>query len=158
MTDFPPNRQTALERTDAIDPARYARTCNHLDGAVSRLSPYLTHGVVSVPEVIARLATRGIRPDDRIVMELAWREYWQHAWRHLGKAIFDGRQPLPASGHCHYAAEVPADVRQARSGVCRSSMPRCGHCTTAATCTTMPACGWPRIWCICARPTGATSA
>jgi deoxyribodipyrimidine photo-lyase len=77
----------------------------------------LTHGVVSVPEVIARLATRGIRPDDRIVMELAWREYWQHAWRHLGKAIFDGRQPLPASGHCHYAAEVPADVRQARSGV-----------------------------------------
>jgi deoxyribodipyrimidine photo-lyase len=91
MTDFPPNRQTALERTDAIDPARYARTCNHLDGAVSRLSPYLTHGVVSVPEVIARLATRGIRPDDRIVMELAWREYWQHAWRHLGKAIFDGR-------------------------------------------------------------------
>ena len=117
MTDFPPNRQTALDRVDAIDPARYARTRNHLDGAVSRLSPYLTHGVVSVPEVIARLAARGARPDDKIVMELAWREYWQHAWRHLGEAIFDSRQPLPASGHGHYAAEVPTDVREARSGV-----------------------------------------
>lgn len=117
MTDFPPDQQTALERIDAIDPARYARTRNHLDGAVSKLSPYLTHGVVSVPEVIAHLAARGARPDDKIVMELAWREYWQHAWRHLGDAIFDSRQPLPASGDCHYAAEVPADVRQARSGV-----------------------------------------
>ena len=117
MTDFPPTRQAALDRVDAIDPARYARTRNHLDGAVSKLSPYLTHGVVSVPEVIETLAARGARPDDKIVMELAWREYWQHAWRHLGEAIFDSRQPLPASGHGCYAAEVPADVREARSGV-----------------------------------------
>ena len=117
MTDFPPDRQAALDRVETIDPARYARTRNHLDGAVSRLSPYLTHGVISVPEVITRLSARGARPDDKIVMELAWREYWQHAWRHLGEAIFDSRQPLPASGHGHYATEVPADVRQARSGV-----------------------------------------
>jgi deoxyribodipyrimidine photo-lyase len=117
MTDFPPTRQAALDRAEAIDPARYARTRNHLDGAVSRLSPYLTHGVVSVPEVIARLTARGARPDDKIVMELAWREYWQHAWRHLGEAIFDSRQPPPAGAGFDYATEVPADVRQARTGV-----------------------------------------
>ena len=117
MTDFPPTRQAALDRVEAIDPARYARTRNHLDGAVSRLSPYLTHGVVSVPEVIARLTERGARPDDKIVMEMAWREYWQHAWRHLGEAIFGSRQPPPAAACVHYATGVPADVQQARSGV-----------------------------------------
>jgi deoxyribodipyrimidine photo-lyase len=113
-----PTREEAFARIDAIDPAAYARTRNALDGAVSGLSPYLTHGIVSMPEVVARLCARHPRLgwDDKIVFELAWREFWQHVWRHRRAAILeDLRGPAPWPGG--YAAEVPADVREARTGV-----------------------------------------
>lgn len=112
---FEPTPAAAHARIDALDPARYARTRNHLDGAVSRLSPYLTHGLVDVPSVIARLGQRhALTPADKIVFELAWREYFHHLWRHWGDGILSARRPAPAA---RYAAEVPADVREGRTGV-----------------------------------------
>ena len=51
-------RETALSKIDAVNLAQYARTRNALDGRVSRLSPYMTHGVTDVPEVISRLISR----------------------------------------------------------------------------------------------------
>lgn len=38
-------------RLERIDPARYGATRNHLDGAVTRLSPYIRHGVLTLAEV-----------------------------------------------------------------------------------------------------------
>jgi deoxyribodipyrimidine photo-lyase len=47
----------------AIDPARYGATRNHLEGAVTRLSPYIRHGVLTLAEVrdavFARLEALG---------------------------------------------------------------------------------------------------
>lgn len=113
---FPPSRAAALARIATIDPPAYERTRNHLHGAVTRLSPYLTHGVVSVPEVIGSVLARGGRMSDKIVFELGWREYWQHAWRHLGEGIFRSTRAEPAREEA-YATTVPADVLQARCGV-----------------------------------------
>jgi len=48
---FEPHAHAAKERLDAFRPFDYSQTRNHLQGAVSMLSPYLTHGVLSVPEV-----------------------------------------------------------------------------------------------------------
>lgn len=113
--DFEPTLQAALARIDAIRPGVYARTRNHLDGAVTRLSPYLTHGFVDVPQVVERLSQRvALSADDKIVFELAWREYFHHLWHHWREGIFEPRRPPPASG---YAAAVPDDVRAARTGV-----------------------------------------
>ena len=50
---FPPTLSAAQQRLAAVVPADYARTRQALDGAVSRLSPYLTHGLLSLPEVWA---------------------------------------------------------------------------------------------------------
>lgn len=113
---FPPTRAEALARIAAIDIAAYERTRNFLDGAVTRLSPYITHGVVSVPEVIESVLARGARERDKIVFELAWREYWQHAWRHLGDDIFRSTRAEPAPADA-YAAALPADLLEARTGV-----------------------------------------
>jgi deoxyribodipyrimidine photo-lyase len=113
---FPPSRDAALARVAAIDIAAYERTRNRLDGAVTHLSPYLTHGVLTVPEVIASLQARGAQPRDKIVFELAWREYWQHVWRHLGDGIFRSTRAEPARPDC-YDVALPADVIEARSGV-----------------------------------------
>ena len=48
---FPGGRRAAEARLAAIDPARYGASRNHLDGAVTRLSPYIRHGVLTLAEV-----------------------------------------------------------------------------------------------------------
>ena len=53
---FPPTRAAALQRIAAVRPAAYARSRNHLGGAVTRLSPYLTHGITCATEVAATVA------------------------------------------------------------------------------------------------------
>ncbi|WP_232417813.1 FAD-binding domain-containing protein [Methyloversatilis thermotolerans] len=112
---FEPTLDEALRRVDAIEPGRYARTRNALDGAVTRLSPYVTHGFIDIPGVIARLSRRhALTTDDKLVFELAWREYFQHVWRHLDEGVFEDRRPPPAS--C-YGEVLPDDVRAARTGV-----------------------------------------
>ncbi len=44
-------RRAAEARLAMIDPARYGASRNHLDGAVTRLSPYIRHGVLTLAEV-----------------------------------------------------------------------------------------------------------
>ena len=108
-------REQALARIDALDVHEYERSRNFLDGHVSRLSPFLTHGITDVPEVIARLTARdALRGNDKFLFELAWREYFHHAWRILGEDIWLGQKPPPASA---YAQEMPADVLAAATGI-----------------------------------------
>lgn len=115
--DFAPTREAALARLSAFDPQAYARTRNHLDGTVSRLSPYITHGLVSVPEVWAAVSDRHrIDTTHRFAIELGWREYFHHAWRHDGEAIFQSLHPgpLPDAAYCD---GMPDDVLSARTGI-----------------------------------------
>jgi deoxyribodipyrimidine photo-lyase len=112
---FPPSRDAALARLAAADVDAYGRRRNHLDGPVTRLSPYLTHGVISTREAVDRLLADGATLGSKLVFELAWREYWQHVWRHLGVGILrDIRRPL---SRAEYAQALPRDVIEARTGL-----------------------------------------
>jgi len=108
----------ARARLDAVRPAEYARTRNHLDGTVTRLSPYLTHGMLTLPEVLDSVLKRQpqLPVQHKLVYELAWREYFHHVWQHEGDAIFESLHegPLPEDA---YGRELPADIREARTGV-----------------------------------------
>ena len=53
-----PTLAAAHARIAAVRPAAYARTRNAIDGAVTGLSPYITHGFVSLHDVLAGVATR----------------------------------------------------------------------------------------------------
>jgi deoxyribodipyrimidine photo-lyase len=113
--EFPPTREAALLRVKGMNLARYAQTRNALDGAVSRLSPYITHGLISVPEVLAQVAKGGaIGWSDKFAFELGWREYFHHAWSRLGEDIWKPRHPAPAR---EYQQHLPDDIRQAATGV-----------------------------------------
>jgi deoxyribodipyrimidine photo-lyase len=46
---FEPTPAAAQARLAAVLPAEYARTRNHLDGAVTRLSPYITCSTATWP-------------------------------------------------------------------------------------------------------------
>jgi osmoprotectant transport system permease protein len=57
LDTFPPTRQAALARVGAVRPGDYARSRNAIEGAVTGLSPYITHGLISLPEVLAGVRT-----------------------------------------------------------------------------------------------------
>jgi deoxyribodipyrimidine photo-lyase len=117
LEDFEPTRQAAIERVQAARPSAYADSRNHLQGAVTRLSPYLTHGFVSLPEVITMLRERhAVGARHKLVFELAWREYFRDVWRHDGDAILESLHPGPLPDEA-YARALPADVREARTGL-----------------------------------------
>jgi deoxyribodipyrimidine photo-lyase len=110
-----PSRTAALARLAAVDAQAYARSRNFLHGAVTRLSPYLTHGLLTVSEVFQHLAQRHpFSWQDKLVFELAWRTYFHHTWHCLGNEIWQPRHPPPAP---RYAQAMPQDVLQGATGV-----------------------------------------
>jgi deoxyribodipyrimidine photo-lyase len=114
---FPPTRAAALERIAAVHPASYARSRNAIDGAVSGLSPYITHGFVGLQEVLAGVAARHpLEVQHKFVYELGWRAFFRHVWQHRGKGILQSLQegPMPDDA---YATVLPLDIRQAQTGV-----------------------------------------
>ncbi len=114
---FAPTCAAAQARIAAVRPAAYARTRNAIDGAVSGLSPYITHGFVSLTDVLTGVAARhALDAQHKFVYELGWRAYFRHVWQHRGEGILRSLHegPLPEDA---YAREVPADLREGRTGV-----------------------------------------
>ncbi len=116
LSNFEPTVAGAKQRLHAIQPFHYAKTRNALDGAVTRLSPYITHGILTVPQAIAYLLSKHrLNFDDKIIFEFAWREFFHHAWNHLGDAILsDVREPCWLG---KYSNLVPPDVIAGTTGV-----------------------------------------
>jgi deoxyribodipyrimidine photo-lyase len=119
LQHFPPTDAAARARLAAVRPGEYARTRNHLEGAVTQLSPYLTHGLLSLPQVLHGVLQRHGRELDvhhKFVYELGWRAFFHHVWAHRGAGILQSLHegPLPDTA---YAREVPADVRAGCTGV-----------------------------------------
>ncbi|MGC8508909.1 MAG: FAD-binding domain-containing protein, partial [Thiomonas sp.] len=72
--DFAPTCDAALARLAAVRPQAYAQSRNHLRGAVTRLSPYLTHGFLHLHQVVGDLQRRhGLGLDHKLLQELGWR-------------------------------------------------------------------------------------
>ena len=111
-----PTLCAAKARIAAVRPADYARTRNALDGAVSGLSPYITHGFVTLPEVLAGVAAReALGVQHKFVYELGWRAYFRHVWQHRAEGIFESLHPGPLPDAA-YARVLPADIRQGCTG------------------------------------------
>jgi deoxyribodipyrimidine photo-lyase len=81
------------------------------------LSPYLTHGLLTVPDVadhVYKVHRMGVQ--HKFIFELAWREYFQHVHEQLGDDIrhniHEGVLPDDA-----YSQSLPEDVRVGATGV-----------------------------------------
>ncbi len=114
-------RRAALALLDAIDPASYARSRNFLAGAVTRLSPYLRHGVVSLAEVRDRVLDVVRTPEDaeKLVNELAWRDYWQRLYFELGEDIWTDLEPYKTGWAADsYEDVLPEDVLSSGTELC----------------------------------------
>lgn len=94
---FPTDYKSIIERLENIDPIKYARTRNFIDGHVTYLSPYISRGVISLQQVLQQVLKR-YKPYEieKFIQELAWREYWQRVWQSIGDTIFtDIKQQQP---------------------------------------------------------------
>ena len=105
--EFPTNLAEVYQRIDQFDPEQYARTRNFITGGVSYLSPYLSRGFITVPQVVKRLKDRGIGLEqaEKFIQELAWREFYTRTWFQKGDAIFE-------------------DIRHPQEGIERLGIPR----------------------------------
>jgi deoxyribodipyrimidine photo-lyase len=108
----------ALRQLDALT---YGRDRSHLDGHVSRLSPYLNHGVLTLGEVRgAALAQAPQTAPSRVwkyVNELSWHDYFTRVYAEIGNLVWQDLHPyqtgLPASA---YARDLPTDIGDAATG------------------------------------------
>ena len=87
---FPTNYDSIVERIDNINPVKYAKTRNFINGDVTYLSPYLSRGVISVQQIKESVLQKGFKPYEieKFLQELAWREYYQRVWQVKKELIF----------------------------------------------------------------------
>jgi len=107
----------ALEtRLAAIHVMNYGKTRNHLNGSVTCLSPYLTHGFLSLAEAVESIRRhQALEPSDKLFSEFAWREFFHHVWSRLEEGIFQSIRPGIQA--VVYQDELPIDVIETRTGL-----------------------------------------
>jgi deoxyribodipyrimidine photo-lyase len=119
ISDTVGGRSTALAVLRRINPVRYAATRNRLDGAVTRLSPYIRHGCLTLAEVRDHVLARATREQaDKLLSELAWRDYYQRVYELLGEGLWRDIEAYKTGlGAGDYAPGLPPDVRAGATGL-----------------------------------------
>jgi deoxyribodipyrimidine photo-lyase len=114
------DRAVLDSRLDQVDPRRYAASRNRVDGAVTGLSPWIRHGIVTLA-AIRDLALRRVdwpEQAEKLVSELAWRDYWQRVHAELGERIWSDLEPWKTGWRASdYADHLPPEVEAGTSGL-----------------------------------------
>jgi deoxyribodipyrimidine photo-lyase len=119
ISDFRGGRAHARRHLERLDPAKYGSTRNHLEGAVTRLSPYIRHGVIS-PNTVrdAALEREAPRQAEKFIQQLAWREYWHRLHREFPDHIWQDVEAYKTGFRpSDYTDELPDDIAEGRTGV-----------------------------------------
>ena len=110
VTDY----KSILEKIDQIDPLKYGRSRNYVDGAVTYLSPYISRGVISTRQVLENVLEKGYKiPEiESFVKELCWRDYFQRVGqvKDLNRDIKQIQHPV--SNH-----EIPIQILNTSTGI-----------------------------------------
>lgn len=117
---FRGGREAAVTALAGIDPAAYARSRNHVTGRVTRLSPWIRHGVLSLAEVRDAALARVANPEqaEKLISELGWRDYWRHVHYAIGTRLHENLEPPAAvSRVLQQVDRMPPDVLEARTGL-----------------------------------------
>lgn len=116
MPTFPTKYDDILKRVASINPVNYGKSRNYIDGAVTYLSPYISRGVISTKYVYEQILKQGHKTwmAQKLVQELAWRDYWQQVWIAKGILINSDlkQEQLAVSNH-----KIPAAIVHAKTGI-----------------------------------------
>ena len=115
---LPGGRTEALRRLRGYDAVAYGRTRNFVDAPVSRLSPYLRHGMISAVEVRDHLKAEF--PNDparteEFLRQLAWRDFFDKVLAWHGRGLDDDlEEPKHAVAR---STRIPLDVANGNTGL-----------------------------------------
>lgn len=110
-------RNEALKRLNAIKPTRYAKTRNHLDGDVTRLSPYVSRGLISLHDIRDK-AFELAPPHEKFMQQLAWRDYWHGILKLNPHYMWEDAEAYKTGFKAQdYADDLPSDIATAKTGV-----------------------------------------
>ena len=113
-SSFRGGRQQALAKLSKVNGGAYGKTRNFLNGEVTHLSPYLRHGCITVKEAATAVHKRfGLRAQ-KLLYELAWREYWRNVWYAHGMDILQDMH-VPKVELSFNA--LPNDIQTASTGL-----------------------------------------
>jgi len=103
-----------LDKLDLIDPVAYAKTRNHIHGAVTYLSPYISRGVISTKQLLENVLSKGyqIGQIESFVKELCWRDYFQRVAQVKDLNMDIKMEQSPVSNH-----QIPSTILQAETGI-----------------------------------------
>ena len=89
LLEMKTNFNDILKKIDLIKPIQYSKNRNFIDGSVSKLSPYISRGVISTRYVYDKLMKKGydFLKIEKFIQELCWRDYWQLIWNKNGTQI-----------------------------------------------------------------------
>jgi len=80
---LPTKYDQIIQPFEQIDPIRYGKSRNFIDGAVTQLSPYVSRGVIDGKQILTHLIDKGYSyyACEKFVQQLFWREYFQRVWQ-----------------------------------------------------------------------------
>ena len=99
---------------DSIDPVAYEKTRNFTFGKITKLSKFITHGVVNSSWIINYLINNyDLNITHKLINEVAWREYFQVVLKNFKLGIFKPfKPPLREYHNC-----IPDDIILAQTGI-----------------------------------------
>ena len=110
----------AHEALNKIDPINYGKTRNFGDGKVTKLSPYVHHGIIDLNEIRNYALDKYSQSEQiiKFVQELAWRDFWQRVADKNSDWIWNDVESYK-TGFCaeDYEDELPNDVTSSNTGI-----------------------------------------
>lgn len=119
VSKFIGGKAEAEKRLEAIQPALYGKNRNHLGGAVTQLSPYISRGVISSAAVCNEaLSKESAKHAEKFIQQVAWREYWQGILAHNPQWLWEDAESYKTGFTADdYADDLPEDIACANTGV-----------------------------------------
>ncbi|HEY9631162.1 MAG TPA: FAD-binding domain-containing protein [Coleofasciculaceae cyanobacterium] len=117
LSPYVGGRAAGLERLQSFQLEKYGKQRNFLDGEVSRLSPYVSRGCLTLEELRQwALKQPRSRSVEVFVSELGWRAFFHLVYGEEGDRIFqDLEEPKVPMGQ--HQRSLPADIASGTTGI-----------------------------------------
>lgn len=112
---FPTDYPSILKKLADIDPISYAKTRNFINGKITRLSPYISRGVISTKQIYQHIRHQfPLESSIKLIQELAWRDFYQLVYQSKTNAIFSDLKNPQEDVDNH---QIPTAILQASTGI-----------------------------------------